>query len=208
MLIRQIRERLLERAATLGIERATEEATIDALLEREVVVPPPTDAECRRYYAQHPARFRAGALAEADHILFAVTDAVPLAPLRERAEATLRELLAAPETFAAKAAELSNCPSGRVGGSLGQIARESVVPEFWQAIEAFGATGIIPKLVETRYGLHVVRVARYVAGDPLPYEAVAERIAAHLADRNLRVALRDYAHTLAHDALDEDAHAH
>lgn len=206
MKLQQIRERLLERAAALGIERATEEATIDALLEREVAVPPPTDAECRRFYAQHPQRFRAGALAEADHIL--LTDAVPLAALRERAEATLHEVLAAPETFAAKAAELSNCPSGRIGGSLGQIARESVVPELWHAIEAFGATGIIPKLVATRYGLHVVRVSRYVAGDPLPYEAVAERIAAHLADRNLRVALRDYAHTLAHDALDEGAHTH
>lgn len=205
MEIQRIRERLLERAAALGIERDTEEATIDALLEREVVVPPPTDAECRRYYAQHPQRFRAGALAEVDHILFAVTDAVPLAPLRERAEAALREVLAAPESFAARATALSNCPSGRVGGSLGQITRDSVVPEFWQAVESFGAPGIVPKLVETRYGLHIVRVARYVAGESLPYEAVAERIAAHLADRNLRVALREYAHALAHD---EDAHTH
>jgi len=208
MQLQRIRARLLERAAALGIERDTEEATIDALLEREVAVPPPTDAECRRFYAQHPQRFRAGALAEADHILFAVTGGVPLAALRERAEPALREVLAAPDTFAARAAELSNCPSGRVGGSLGQIARESVVPEFWQAIESFGATGIIPKLVQTRYGLHVVRVARYVTGDLLPYEAVAERIAAHLTDRNLRVALRDYAHTIAHDALDEGAHTH
>lgn len=198
MLPQQIRVRLRERAAALGIKRDTEGATIDALLEREVVVPPPTDAECRRYYAQHLQRFRAGAVAEADHILFAVTDAVPLAPLRERAEVALHEVLAAPETFAAKAAELSNCPSGRVGGSLGQIARESVAPEFWQAIEAFGATGIIPKLVQSRYGLHVVRVARYVAGEPVPYEAVAVRIAAHLADRHLRVALRDYGCRLVH----------
>ncbi|MCX8115638.1 MAG: peptidylprolyl isomerase [Burkholderiaceae bacterium] len=205
MEIQRIRERLLERAAALGIERDTEEATLDALLEREVVVPPPTDAECRRYYAQHAQRLRAGALAEVDHILFAVTDAVPLAPLRERAEAALREVLAAPETFAARAAALSNCPSGRVGGSLGQITRDSVVPEFWQAVESFGAPGIVPKLVETRYGLHIVRVARYVAGEPLPYEAVAQRIAAHLAERNLRVALREYAHALAHD---EDAHTH
>jgi peptidyl-prolyl cis-trans isomerase C len=207
LLVRQIRQRLLERAGALGIECATEEATLDALLEREVAVPPPTDAECRRYYVQHAARFRAGALAEADHILFAVTDAVPLAALRERAEATLRQVLAAPATFAAAAAELSNCPSGRSGGNLGQITRGSVVPEFWQAIESFGATGIIPQLVATRYGLHIVRVARYVAGDPLPYEAVAQRIAAHLADRNLRTALRDYAHTLAHDALDDDVQA-
>lgn len=208
MPIQRIRERLLERAAALGIERDTEEATIDALLEREVVVAPPTDAECRRYYAQHPQRLRAGALAEVDHILFAVTDAVPLAPLRERAEATLREVLAEPATFAARAAALSNCPSGADGGSLGPITRDAVVPEFWRAIESFGTTGIIPRLVETRYGLHIVRVARYVAGDPLPYEAVADRIAAQLAHRNLRVALRDYAHTLAHDAFDEDAHPH
>jgi peptidyl-prolyl cis-trans isomerase C len=205
MQIQQIRERLLARAAALGIERETEEATIDALLEREVSVPPPTEAECRRYYVQHPRQFRTGGLAEVDHILFAVTESVPLALLRERAESTLREMLAAPENFAARAAELSNCPSGSVGGSLGQLSRDAVAPEFWNAIEMFGTTGVIPRLVETRFGLHIVRVAHYAEGQQLPFEAVADRIAAYLADRNLRVALRGYAHTLVHDALDEDA---
>jgi hypothetical protein len=51
-------------------------------------------------------------------------------------------------------------------------------------------------------------VAHYAGGQPLPFEAVADRIAAYLADRNLRVALRGYAHTLLHDTLGEDASVH
>lgn len=203
--VQDVRHRLLERARALGVDGDSEERLIDALLDREVQVPPPDEQECRRYYAEHPDLFRSGDLVEADHILFAVTEQVPLAALRRRAEQALAQVLADPGCFAALAAECSNCPSAQLGGNLGQFGRGDVVPEFWQAIAAFGGTGILPSLVHSRHGLHLVRVNRRVEGRALPYEAVREDIAARLAERSLRRALRDYAHALLHGT---EAQAH
>jgi peptidyl-prolyl cis-trans isomerase C len=205
MQVQDVRSRLVERAKALGLEGDTEEAVLDALLEHEVQVPPPTLAECQRYYTEHPDRFRAGDLVEADHILFAVTGRVPLAALRERAQQVLDALLAEPDRFAALATEFSNCPSGKVGGNLGALSRDDVVPEFWQAIMDFGDTGVRPALVESRYGLHIVRVARRVEGRALPFEAVRQQIMDRLAERNLHRALREYAHALVHS---EPGHTH
>lgn len=202
MQVQDIRSRLLERARSLGLEGETEEHLLDALLDREVQVASPTPADCQRYYAEHPDLFRVGDLIEADHILFAVTDHVPLAALREHAQAVLDELRAAPEGFAQRAAELSNCPSAQVGGNLGQLTREAVVPEFWQALTASDGTGVLPALVETRYGLHIVRVARRVAGRALPFEAVQPQIMQRLSELGLKRALREYAHALVHGDAD------
>ena len=203
--VQEIRHRLLERARTLGLAGDSEERLIDALLDREVRPAQATEADCRRYYDEHPELFRSGDLVEADHILFAVTERTPLAALRARARQVLDEAIAAPQRFGDLAREFSNCPSAQVGGNLGQLGRGDVVPEFWQAIAAFGGTGTVPALVETRHGLHVLRVTRRVEGRALPYEAVRSRIAARLAERNLQQALREYAHGLLHQP---EAHAH
>jgi len=207
MQVADIRRHLVERARALGLAADSEEALLDALLEREVAVPAPAEDECRRHYDEHRRLFRSGDLIEADHILFAVTDNVPLAPLRERAQQVLEAVLAEPARFGALAAECSNCPSAQVGGNLGQLSRGDVVPEFWQAIDAFAGTGILPSLVETRYGLHVLRINRRIDGRALPYESVREAIAARLAERNLQRALRDYAHSLLHEGEAADAAA-
>lgn len=199
MQVADIRRRLVERARALGLAADSEEQLLDALLEREVDVAAPTDDECRRHYDEHPRQFRSGDLVEADHILFAVTANVPLAPLRERAQQVLDAVLAEPARFGALAAEYSNCPSAQVGGNLGQLARGDVVPEFWQAVDAFAGAGIVPSLIETRYGLHVLRINRRIEGRALPYETVRETIAARLTERNLQQALREYAHSLLHD---------
>lgn len=205
MQVQDVRSRLLERAKALGLEGDTEERLLDALLDREVQVAPPTLADCQRYYAEHPELFRVGELVEADHILFAVTEHVPLAALRERAQRVLDELRADPQRFAPLASEFSNCPSAQVGGSLGQFTREDVVPEFWQAVMNCDGAGVLPALVETRYGLHIVRVARRVAGRALPFDAVQGQILERLSEHNLRRALREYAHAVVHDEAD---HAH
>lgn len=192
----QVHDLLLARARALGVEAASEEQTIDALLEREIHVPEPTDDECRRWYEAHPERCRGSALVEADHILFALTDRVPLPALREQAQRLLNELLAAPERFAELAREYSNCPSARLGGNLGQFSRRDVAPEFWRAMASAGGVGVLPSLVETRFGLHIVRVNRRIEGELLPYEQLRQGIAAMLAEHNLKRALRDYAQAL------------
>jgi peptidyl-prolyl cis-trans isomerase C len=194
-----IRELLLQRARALGLapEGGPADAAIDALLAREAPVPSPTEAECRRYYDAHRARFRSGDLVEASHILFAVTPKAPLAAIRARAEAALNEVLAEPGRFRDLAGTLSNCPSGAQGGSLGQLGRGDTVPEFEAALFEGKATGVLPRLVNTRHGFHIVLVDRRLEGRQLPFELAAERIAAYLGESVRRKALHQYVRLLA-----------
>lgn len=131
------------------------------------------------------------------HILFAVTPRTPLEPLRRQAEATLVELQRAPERFDERARTLSNCPSGAQGGMLGQLSRGECVPEFERAIFDNQLTGVLPTLVNTRFGFHIIAVDRRVPGHRPPFEAVRDMIAQRMAAESWRRALGQYARVIA-----------
>jgi peptidyl-prolyl cis-trans isomerase C len=199
------RELLRQRALALGLaaDGASPEevdAAIERVIEREVAMPEPTIEECRRYYAANEGRFRSGELVFVHHILFQVTAGSPINMLRRWAERMLSQLLAAPEEFETCAREASNCPSGRHGGNLGQIGRGDTVPEFEQALFADESTGVLPRLVNTRHGFHIVRIDRRLPGKALPFELVREKIAALLSERVQQAALRQYVSLLAGSA--------
>jgi peptidyl-prolyl cis-trans isomerase C len=200
-----VRELLRQRAIAIGLLRHESpddgvDAAIEQLLEAEVPTPSPTDAECRRYYAAHHDAFRSGDLVFVRHILFQITPGGRVDLIRGEAEQTLAQVMAAPEEFAACALTLSNCPSGRHGGNLGQIGRGDTVPEFEDALFAETARGILPRLVKTRHGFHIVAIDRRVEGRVLPFEMVRDRIADRLAARVQEVALRQYVRLLAGQA--------
>jgi peptidyl-prolyl cis-trans isomerase C len=201
-----VRELLRQRAVARGFlaPDMTDDdeigAAIERLLSEEVVVPSPTEAECRRYYDTHLKEFWSGDLVHARHILFQVTPSTSVPEIRGRAERALSELLAEPDKFAAAAGELSNCPSGQQGGNLGQIARGDTVPEFEQAIFRLGANGILRHLVKTRHGFHIVAVDRSIPGERLSFEAVRERISERLKAGVEERALRQYVSILAGQA--------
>jgi peptidyl-prolyl cis-trans isomerase C len=197
------RELLRQRAVAVGILDAASaddgiiEQAIEDLLAREVVTPTPTDEECRRYYDAHPLEFESGELVHARHILFQVTPAVRIPEIRARAEQTLIELLRQPERFATLAAEMSNCPSGQHGGSLGQIGRGDTVPEFEKVIFRSGPTGVLRELVKTRHGFHIVAVDQRIPGTRLPFEMARDGIADRLRALVEEKALRQYISVLA-----------
>ncbi len=59
--------------------------------------------------------------------------------------------------FGAAAAEHSQCPSGKQGGSLGEFQQGQMVPEFDQVV--FGeAIGQIYGPVKTQFGFHLIEV--------------------------------------------------
>ncbi len=62
---------------------------------------------------------------------------------------------------------------------------------------ADGPLGVLPRLVKTRFGFHIVAVDRRIEGRPLPFEIVREQIAERLAQRVQEVALRQYVRLLA-----------
>jgi peptidyl-prolyl cis-trans isomerase C len=176
-----LRTLLLQEAERLGIEGTDPDARIEALLEREVRVPEADEAACRRFYQANPDRFTNGTLVEARHILFQITPDVQLELVRGTAEAVLDALMAEPERFEELARQYSNCPSGSVGGNLGQLARGQCVPEFDEVLFRLGERAIATRPVETRFGLHIVQVMRRIDGKLLPFEAVRAQIADYLA---------------------------
>ncbi|RQW29678.1 peptidylprolyl isomerase [Rhodobacteraceae bacterium CH30] len=183
---------LLDEAAHQGLALEPPEAAIEALLQRQVKVPEADAESCRRHYAQYPARFTAGEIVEADHILFQVTPDVKLDALTALAESVLAEVLADPACFAGKARALSNCSSGQLGGNLGQLSRGETVPEFERVVFAMAEGEILRRLLPTRFGLHIVRVVHKESGRLLPFAAVEQQIAGVLHAASLDAATRQY----------------
>ena len=175
-----------------GRRETPQEARLRELVEREVKVPRADEVACRRYYQANLGRFRAADLYEVAHIL------VPNGPqARELAARLIAELRQRPERFAETAAAHSVCPSGRQGGNLGQIGPGQTVPEFEAALRGLEAGAIHPEPIESRYGLHIVRLDRRIEGRQMPFEVVRERIADYLEDAVHRRALRQYVTILA-----------
>ncbi|MDX8528295.1 peptidylprolyl isomerase [Mesorhizobium sp. MSK_1335] len=199
-----IRELLLQEARRIGIvaeqridrdgrRETVEDALARGLIEREVRVPEADEEMLRRFYENNLRRFVTPSLYEADHILIVARrdDNEAFAAAREKALSLRSRLATAPGRFAALAQDCSDCPSGALGGSLGQIGPGDTTPEFEAALVDL-APGDISQPVETRYGVHLIRLTRRIDGRELPFEAVRERIASYLADHVNRQATAQY----------------
>lgn len=191
---------LPEQAVSLAPELgAAEREAIEAMLEREVLLPEPSEEACLRHYAANKSQHVIDQAVHLRHILFAVTPGVDVQKLAQRAEAALLELTrkdAPAGRFEQLAAELSNCPSGAQGGDLGWIGPRDCAPElaqalFFQSERGFGI-GLHPRLVHTRYGLHIIELLERRKGRQLEFEAVRDSIAAQLELRSRATAWRQY----------------
>ncbi|HCY61522.1 MAG TPA: peptidylprolyl isomerase [Oxalobacteraceae bacterium] len=195
-----LRTLLLQQAERLDIQGEDDDVRVERLLERELQVPHSDPAACERYYRNNPQMFSSGEMIEARHILFQVTPTAPLELLRETAEAILVELQARPDRFGELAAQYSNCSSGAVGGSLGQLSRGQTVPEFEQFAFRLEPGPVAERLLETRFGLHIVQVMRRIEGRLIPFNMVENSIADHLHRQAWQRALNQYLQILAGQA--------
>lgn len=177
---------------------------IEALLEQELIVSEPSEEACQRHYAAHSGEYSSGEKVHVRHILFAVIEGVNVAALRKRAEAALLDVRcyddASADEFAKAARTLSNCPSGAQGGDLGWLTSTDCAPEV--AKELFGHTeiGVLPRLVHSRFGLHVVEVLQREPGIRQVYESVSGAVAMALRQQNYITELRKYLRLLAGQA--------
>jgi peptidyl-prolyl cis-trans isomerase C len=198
-----VRELLTQRAIARGLLIAGCELgddVIDRLLEIECATPAPTDEECRRYHAANSLKFRSPDLVLARHILFALTEKTAMTKIRARAEQAHHELAQDFDHFEELAKTLSNCPSGQLGGNLGQLTRGESVPEFETAIFDSKEIGLLPSLVKTRHGFHIVAVDRRISGLSLPYEAVQGAIGRYLCESVRHKSIQQYLTLLASSA--------
>ena len=187
-----------------GLDGSTSEAAsaaIEALLDTQLQIPEPSEEACRRHFDAQPSRWRRGDRARVRHLLFAVTPGVDVRRLRDRAEAALLELRChrdgEADRFPALAAELSNCPSGAQGGDLGWLTHEDCATEFAREIFAGPEIGVLPRLVHSRFGLHVVEVLARERADTPRFEAVRGAVALALRQQSFVSALRQYLQLLA-----------
>jgi peptidyl-prolyl cis-trans isomerase C len=190
-----------------GVISEAAAAAIEALLDQALKIPEPSEEACRRHFAAHASRYRRGERARLRHILFGVTPGVDVVALRRRAETALLDVrchddaeAGARDRFAQEAGKLSNCPSGAAGGDLGWLTEAECAPEFAREIFGRPEVGVLPRLVHSRFGLHVVEVLEREAGEAQPFESVQGAVRTALRQQSYVTALRQYLQLLAGEA--------
>ncbi|WP_173934934.1 peptidylprolyl isomerase [Chelativorans sp. Marseille-P2723] len=205
-----IRELLLQEARRCEIEaepqadeagriETDDDAVITALLEEKIAAAVPSDEECRRFYDVQPERFRTPDLFEAAHILIEPEGEKEgaWAEAEAQARAIIAEIGDDAAAFAEVARQMSACPSAHQDGSLGQVRRGDLLPEVQDAIEALREERTGREPVRSRYGWHVLRLARKIEGRQLPYDLVKGKIAEMLEARSWSVSAARYVAQLA-----------
>ena len=183
-----------------GVVSEAASAAIDQLIAQEVVVPEPSEEACLRHFQAHAARYQDGERIHMRHILFALTQGMDIVALRNRAETCLLDVRChdgtASEGFARSAREFSNCPSGADGGDL----RDELAPELARELFGQNQVGVLPRMLHSRFGLHVVEVLAREAGQERPFEAVRGAVTMALRQQSFTTGLRQYLQLLAGQA--------
>ncbi len=145
---------------------------------RQVSVPP---AELQSYYEQNKASFAEPEQRRASHILLTVGEggsAKDKDAARKLAQDLLARVRAKPDDFAKLAQEYSKDPgSAAKGGDLGFVGRGMMVKPFEDAV--FGLkSGETSDIVDTEFGLHIIRVTEIKGGAVPAFEQVKDKIEA------------------------------
>jgi peptidyl-prolyl cis-trans isomerase D len=130
--------------------------------------------EVERYYNDNIELFSTPEQVRASHILFK-TEGKDEAAVRAAAEKVLQEAKSGAD-FAELAKRHSEDESNaKLGGDLDYFTRGRMVPEFEEA--AFGAQpGLLPDLVKTGYGFHIIKVVDKKAGSTRTFDEVKAQI--------------------------------
>jgi len=169
-----------------------------------------TDAEVDEEYEKIKPNYKSeGERIHASHILIPIGPQEQPTPMGEKppepsqedkdkwrkealakAEELHKKATAAGVDFAALAKENSVGPSADKGGDLGIFTKDRMVEEF--SVAAFKLKpGEISKPVETKFGIHIIKIlAKYPPGD-LPKEALADQIKERLSQRKLHQGRRE-----------------
>jgi peptidyl-prolyl cis-trans isomerase C len=200
--------RLLDANDTPSADGVISEAAvsaIDALLEQVLVLPDPSEDACRRHHAAHESTYRTGERVRVRHILFAVTPGVDVAALRRQAEPVFLDVRChdgrASDGFAEAARKWSNCPSGEHGGELGWLSSADCAPEFARELFGHAEVGVLPRLVHSRFGLHIVEVLEREPGVSQSFDSVRSAVAMSLRQQSYVTAVRQYLKLLAGQAM-------
>lgn len=150
------------------------EAYVDRIAESATPAPAAIDKRIQSIYKAEPERFRTPAETHARHILIKGKDA----DARAQAEKLLQELRNGAD-FEALAREHSADPgSAAKGGDLGFFPKGKMVPTFDAALDALDKPGSLSPVVESEFGLHIIRLEARKPGTLRSFDEVKEQLRA------------------------------
>lgn len=116
----------------------------------------------RKFFNENKEAFSSKEI-RASHILFDKEE-------KSKAESVLKQAKRRNADFAALAKEHSTGPSADQGGDLNYFGRGRMVPEFEEAAFDTPKGQVHPKLVETQFGWHIIKVTDVRGGDEVKFE--------------------------------------
>lgn len=159
---------------TTARESILAEAYVDRIAESATPAPAAIDKRIQSIYKAEPERFRSPAETHARHILIKGKDA----DARAQAEKLLQELRNGAD-FEALAREHSADPgSAAKGGDLGFFPKGKMVPAFDAALDALDKPGSLSPVVESEFGLHIIRLEARKPGTLHSFDEVKEQLRA------------------------------
>ncbi len=169
-------------------------------------VPEAEEPELLKYYEEHAERYVAPDQAQVRHILIRPDSASEADRATTRSKLMgLKVKILEGDDFAELAAAHSECPSGKeAGGSLGWLARGTVIPELSQPIFEDMEIGEISDVVETSLGFHILELQDKELGEPLSFDESKESIKDLLRHERKGKALSQFVDQLREKAVIED----
>jgi peptidyl-prolyl cis-trans isomerase D len=156
----------------IGERRKVRYVLVDVESLRQGVVVPSREIE--RYYNDNIELFSTPEQVRASHILFK-TEGKDEAAVKAAAEKVLAEAKSGAD-FAELAKKYSEDESNaKLGGDLDYFGRGRMVPEFDEAVFA-AQPGLLPDLVKTGYGFHIIKVADRKPGSTRTFDEVKAQI--------------------------------
>ena len=159
------------------------------------------DTELQEAYQQRRERYRVPKELTVSHILFLVPpDAAEqdVARVRQKAESVLQQLRSGAD-FATLARKYSEGPSAEQGGLLGTFRAGELLPGFEEVANTL-KPGEISDIVQTRAGLHILRVEARKEGAVRSFEEAREEIKTDLLQAKTEQKYQEWLETLRQSA--------
>src|SRR5262245_13327787 len=160
-----------------------------------------TDDELRQYYEQHKDEYTLPERLKAQHILFKTQGKTPeeIEKIKEKARGVLDRAKKG-EDFSNLAKQFSEDSTASAGGDLGDFGRGQMVPEFEKTAFSLGV-GAISDLVQTQFGIHIIKINSKQERRERPFEEMKEAIRPIVETRKAEQRANELAQQVAVDLV-------
>ena len=174
---------------------------LDTNVRQKITV---TENESKKFYDNNPNMFKQPEQAKASHILIKVApdaDESQKNQARKKIE-TIQKKVRQGEDFGLLAKANSEGPTAKRGGDLGYFGRGQMVKPFEDAAFAL-KVGEVSKIVETRFGYHLIKLTDKKPARTIPYKEVQQSLDQHLKNEKEKAEIQGYIENLKKSATIE-----